>query len=82
MAVLTLLFLRGAQTPGELRTRSGRLHEFQDMAEVERTLEGLTTRDEGPWWCVWRASRASVKAAICTCLAARWWTNLPATRVA
>ncbi|TQC77488.1 DUF480 domain-containing protein [Pantoea dispersa] len=48
VAVLTLLFLRGAQTPGELRTRSGRLHEFQDMAEVERTLEGLTTRDEGP----------------------------------
>ena len=48
VAVLTLLFLRGAQTPGELRTRSGRLHEFQDMAEVERTLEGLTTRDDGP----------------------------------
>lgn len=48
VAVLTLLFLRGAQTPDELRTRSGRLHEFQDMAEVERTLEGLTTRDDGP----------------------------------
>ena len=48
VAVLTLLFLRGAQTPGELRTRSGRLHEFQDMAEVERTLDGLITRDDGP----------------------------------
>lgn len=48
VAVLTLLFLRGAQTPGELRTRSGRLHEFSDMNEVEQTLNGLTTRDDGP----------------------------------
>ncbi len=48
VAVLTLLFLRGAQTPGELRTRSGRLHEFSDMNEVEQTLNGLITRDEGP----------------------------------
>ena len=48
VAVLTLLFLRGAQTPGELRTRSGRLHAFRDMAEVEQTLEGLMTRADGP----------------------------------
>lgn len=48
VAVLTLLFLRGAQTPGELRTRSGRLHEFSDMSEVEQTLSGLITRDDGP----------------------------------
>ena len=48
VAVLTLLFLRGAQTPGELRTRSGRLHEFTDMHEVEQTLSGLITRDDGP----------------------------------
>ncbi|UVC30794.1 DUF480 domain-containing protein [Pantoea sp. SOD02] len=48
VAVLTLLFLRGAQTPGELRTRSGRLHEFSDMNEVEQTLNGLSTRDDGP----------------------------------
>lgn len=48
VAVLTLLFLRGAQTPGELRTRSGRLHEFSDMNEVEQTLNGLVTRDDGP----------------------------------
>ena len=46
--MLTLLFLRGAQTPGELRTRSGRLHEFSDMNEVEQTLNGLITRDDGP----------------------------------
>lgn len=48
VAVLTLLFLRGAQTPGELRIRSGRLHEFSDMNEVEQTLNGLITRDDGP----------------------------------
>lgn len=48
VAVLTLLFLRGAQTPGELRTRSGRLHEFSDMNEVEQTLSDLMTREDGP----------------------------------
>lgn len=47
VAILTLLFLRGAQTPGELRTRSGRLHEFADVSEVEHTLERLTEHEEG-----------------------------------
>jgi len=45
VAVLTLLFLRGAQTPGELRTRSGRLHEFAEVAEVEATLADLAERE-------------------------------------
>ncbi|HCW99326.1 MAG TPA: hypothetical protein DHT39_11240 [Pantoea sp.] len=45
IAILTLLFLRGAQTPGELRTRSGRLHEFAEVAEVESTLAGLAERE-------------------------------------
>ena len=49
VAILALLFLRGAQTPGELRTRSGRLHEFADMNEVEQALEGLLARAEGPF---------------------------------
>ncbi|NIF20515.1 DUF480 domain-containing protein [Candidatus Pantoea multigeneris] len=48
VAILTLLFLRGAQTPGELRSRSGRLHDFSDVTEVEQALEGLITRDDGP----------------------------------
>lgn len=48
VAILTLLFLRGAQTPGELRSRSGRLHDFSDVTEVEQTLEGLITREDGP----------------------------------
>src|SRR6267378_257770 len=40
-AVLTLLFLRGAQTPGELRGRSDRLHPFGSISEVEETLQRL-----------------------------------------
>lgn len=44
-AVLTLLLLRGPQTVGELRSRSGRLHEFEDLDAVERALRSLADRD-------------------------------------
>jgi uncharacterized protein YceH (UPF0502 family) len=44
IAVMCLLLLRGPQTPGELRSRSGRLLEFQDLAQVEQTLQGLADR--------------------------------------
>ena len=37
-AILCLLLLRGPQTIGELKTRSGRLYEFADLEEVEKTL--------------------------------------------
>lgn len=47
-AVVTLLLLRGPQTPGELKARSGRLHTFEDNAEVVATLERLVTRDGPP----------------------------------
>jgi uncharacterized protein YceH (UPF0502 family) len=40
-AILTLLFLRGAQTPGELRGRSERLYSFESIAEVEETLQRM-----------------------------------------
>ena len=40
-AVLTLLFLRGAQTAGELRARSDRLYSFESIAEIEETLRRL-----------------------------------------
>ncbi|MFP5255001.1 MAG: YceH family protein [Acidimicrobiia bacterium] len=43
-AVLTLLLLRGPQTPGELRSRSERLHPFGGLAEVESALAGLAGR--------------------------------------
>lgn len=49
VAVITTLLLRGAQTPGELRSRASRMHEFSDMQEVEQTLEGLATREDGPY---------------------------------
>jgi uncharacterized protein YceH (UPF0502 family) len=37
-AVICVLFLRGPQTPGELRTRTNRLADFTDVSEVENTL--------------------------------------------
>jgi len=40
-AVMGVLMLRGAQTPGEIRTRSGRLFEFRDVPHVEVTLQSL-----------------------------------------
>jgi uncharacterized protein YceH (UPF0502 family) len=41
LAVLTTLMLRGFQTAGEIRSRSGRLHEFNSITEVETCLEFL-----------------------------------------
>ena len=41
-AILCVLMLRGWQTPGELRGRSERLHQFDDLDEVESTLDHLT----------------------------------------
>jgi len=48
-AVICLLLLRGPQTPGELKSHSGRLHEFADVAEVDAALESLRTRSDGPF---------------------------------
>ncbi|HSG97455.1 MAG TPA: DUF480 domain-containing protein [Woeseiaceae bacterium] len=47
-AIVCLLLLRGSQTPGELRSRSGRLHTFADNGEVVVALEGLIERELGP----------------------------------
>ncbi|HEY1227454.1 MAG TPA: YceH family protein [Ramlibacter sp.] len=41
LAVLTVLMLRGLQTAGEIRSRSGRLHEFKSVAEAEGALQFL-----------------------------------------
>lgn len=49
VALVTTLLLRGAQTPGELRSRASRMYEFSDMAQVEATLEQLATREDGPY---------------------------------
>ncbi|MCC5840968.1 MAG: YceH family protein [Opitutales bacterium] len=47
-ALLTLLFLRGPQTPGQLRARSERLHPFRDLDAIQATLDALMQRDEEP----------------------------------
>ncbi len=44
-AVLCLLLLRGAQTPGELRGRADRMHTFDDLAAVQTALDRLAARD-------------------------------------
>ena len=45
-AVMTLLLLRGEQTPGELRGRSDRLHPFATTRDVEAALERLAAGPE------------------------------------
>jgi len=45
-ALLTLLFLRGMQTAGELRGRSDRLHSFDSVAEAEETLQWIAASPE------------------------------------
>lgn len=45
-AVMTLLLLRGPQTPGELRARSERLHPFASVAEVEDVLAREAATEE------------------------------------
>jgi len=47
-AIVCLLLLRGAQTPGELRARSGRLHEFADNDAVVEALNSLIEREGEP----------------------------------
>ncbi|MGP0083640.1 MAG: YceH family protein [Steroidobacteraceae bacterium] len=49
LGIICVLLLRGPQTPGELRSRTNRLCEFADAQEVEATLKGLMTREDGPF---------------------------------
>ena len=49
LGILCVMLLRGAQTPGELRTRTSRLCRFDDVREVEVVLERLMERDDGPF---------------------------------
>ena len=45
MSLLGVLMLRGAQTVGELKQRSERLHRFESIAEVAQTLDALAQRE-------------------------------------
>ena len=44
IAVLCVLLLRGPQTPGELRGRTERVHRFEELADVQSTLQRLMQR--------------------------------------
>ena len=48
LAIVCLLLLRGPQTPGELRARSGRLHTFADNNEVVLAANSLIEREGEP----------------------------------
>ncbi len=56
ISILGVLMLRGAQTPNELRTRTERLHGFEDNAAVERTLDQLTVGDRPLVVCIGKQS--------------------------
>jgi uncharacterized protein len=45
-AIMCVLMLRGPQTPGELRGRTERLQRFEDLTDVQSTLQKLMTREE------------------------------------
>jgi uncharacterized protein YceH (UPF0502 family) len=49
LGIVCELLLRGPQTPGELRSRAGRLCPFGDVSEVEAALSRLASRDDGPF---------------------------------
>src|SRR6267142_4984926 len=45
IAILCVLFLRGPQTPGELRTRAERMHSFDDLGAVQSSLQHMMKRE-------------------------------------
>ena len=45
-AIMTVLLLRGAQTPGELRTRTDRMHQFGSLEEIDEILDELASASE------------------------------------
>lgn len=49
LGILCELFLRGPQTPGELRGRASRLCKLADVNEVEAVLVTLAQREDGPF---------------------------------
>jgi len=48
LGIICTLFLRGPQTPGELRSRTNRLCEFSDVGEVDTVLQRLSEREGQP----------------------------------
>jgi len=49
LGIICVMLLRGPQSPGELRTRTNRLCTFSDSSEVDRVLNALAHRNDGPF---------------------------------
>lgn len=49
LAVLGVLFLRGPQTAGEIRSRCSRIHQFEGLDEVAGVLAALEENPDGPY---------------------------------
>jgi len=58
-ALLAVLFLRGPQTPGQLRQRSERMHAFAELSQVGDCLRRMKEREEEPHVLVQEAGRPS-----------------------
>lgn len=46
VTIICLLLLRGPQTPGELNTNSGRMHEFDSLEEIQSILDNLANAEQ------------------------------------
>ncbi|MFA6311132.1 MAG: DUF480 domain-containing protein [Sterolibacterium sp.] len=49
LGIICELFLRGPQTPGELRSRASRMCQLTDVNQVEAVLANLAQREDGPF---------------------------------
>lgn len=49
LGVLSVLFVRGPQTVGEIRTRTNRMCHFESLADAEATLKALSEKNNGPY---------------------------------
>ncbi len=49
IGAICVMLLRGPQTPGEIKTRTDRLCEFESTAQVELVLNALSARTDGPF---------------------------------
>ncbi|MFT6287443.1 MAG: hypothetical protein ACJA09_002197 [Alcanivorax sp.] len=49
LAVLGVLFLRGPQTIGEIRSRCARIHEFDNLDALQGVLTALEANPDGPY---------------------------------
>lgn len=65
LAILGELLLRGAQTPGELRSRADRMARFEDLAKVDQTLQELIEKIP-QWWSNLLAKQGAKSTVICT----------------